>query len=239
MCFSKIVLGDGISQLSKVHKWFVYKELDQAAKAAADFIALSIENSIQQHNICHVALPGGNTPKYCLTYLADKDLPWDKIHWYLGDERCAPKGDAQRNDVMLEKYLWSKITETHVHRIPTEMGAEDAAAAYRDVIAGFDHFDIAFLGIGEDGHTASLFPGNAALDDTRSVIPVYNSPKPPSERVTLSVETLKRVLIRVVLSGGKEKASIVARIKTGEVLPINSLGDIFWYVDEAAVAESI
>ena len=222
-----------------MHKWFVYKEFDHAAKAAADFIALKIETFIQQNNICHVALPGGNTPKYCFTYLADKKLPWNKIHWYLGDERCVPKGHAQRNDVMLEKYFWSKITDTHIYRMPTEKGADEAAAAYRNVIAGFDHFDIAFLGLGEDGHTASLFPANAALDDTRSVIPVYNSPKPPSERVSLSMETLKRTLIRVVLSGGNEKASIIARIKSGEALPINSLGDIYWYVDEAAIAESI
>ena len=222
-----------------MHKWFVYKDLDQAAKAAADFIALKIEMFIQQNNICHVALPGGNTPKYCLTYLADKNLPWDKIHWYLGDERCAAKGDAQRNDVMLEKYLWSKITDSHIYRMPTEMGAEEAAAAYRDVIAGFDHFDIAFLGIGEDGHTASLFPGNAALEDVRSVVPVYHSPKPPGERVSLSVGTLKQTSIRVVLLSGNEKAPIITRIKAGEALPINSLGDIYWYVDEAAVAESI
>ena len=222
-----------------MHKWFIYKDLDQAAKAAADFISIKIEKLIQQNNICHIALPGGNTPKYCLTYLADKNLPWNKIHWYLGDERCVPKGDDLRNDVMLEKYFWSKIADTHIYRMLTENGAKDAAAAYRDVIAGFDHFDIAFLGIGEDGHTASLFPGNAALDDTRSVIPVYKSPKPPSERVSLSVETLKRTSVRVVLSGGNEKASIIARIKTGEPLPINSLGDIYWFVDEAAVSDSI
>jgi len=222
-----------------VHKWFVYKELEQAATAAAEFVADKIEASIQQKNICRVALSGGNTPKYCLAYLADKKLPWEKVHWYLGDERCFPAGHAERNDVMLDKYLWSKITDTHIYRMPTEKGAEEAAAAYRAVIAGFDCFDIAFLGIGEDGHTASLFPANDALDDTRSVVPVYHSPKPPSERVSLSVETLKRTLNRVVLAGGNEKASIIARIKVGEPLPINCLGDIDWYVDEAAVASSI
>lgn len=222
-----------------MHKWFVYKEFKQAAKAAAEFISDKIEASIQQKNICRVALPGGNTPKYCLTYLADKKLPWEKVHWYLGDERFFPAGHAERNDVMLDKYLWSKITDTHIYRIQTEKGVEEAAAAYRDVIAGFDCFDLAFLGIGEDGHTASLFPGNDALGDTRSVIPIYHSPKPPDERVSLSVETLKRTLSRVVLVGGKEKASIIARIKAGEPLPINCLGDIYWFVDEAVVASSI
>lgn len=219
-----------------MHKWFVYKEFDQAAKAAADFIAETIEASLAQKNICHVALPGGSTPKYCLAYLADKKLSWEKVHWYLGDERCLPKGHAERNDVMLEKYLWSKITDTHIYRMPTEKGAEAAAAVYRDVIAEFDCFDLAFLGIGEDGHTASLFPDNDALDDTRPVIPVYHSPKPPSERVSLSVTTLKNALNRIVLVGGNEKAAIIARTKNNEPLPVNCLGDIFWYVDEAAVS---
>ncbi len=222
-----------------MHKWFVYKEFDQAAKAAADFIAHTIEASIQKNNICHVALPGGSTPKYCLTCLADKKLPWEKVHWYLGDERCFPKGHAERNDVMLEKYLWSKISDTHIYRMQAEKGAEAAATAYRDVVAEFDCFDLAFLGLGEDGHTASLFPDNAALGDTRSVIPVYHSPKPPSERVSLSVTTLKSALNRVVLVGGNEKAAVIAQIKNNEPLPVNCLGDIFWYVDEAAVSLAI
>ncbi len=222
-----------------MHKWFVYKGFEQAAQAAAEFIADRIEASIQQKNICHIALPGGNTPKYCLTYLAKKKLPWQKVHWYLGDERCFPAGHVERNDVMLDKYLWSKISGTHIYRMQTEKGAEEAAAVYRDVIDDVGSFDIAFLGLGEDGHTASLFPGNDALGDTRSVVPVYHSPKPPGERVSLSVATLKRTLNRVVLVGGKEKAPIIARIKAGESLPVNCIGDIDWFVDEAAVVSSI
>lgn len=227
------------AKLINMHKWFIYKELDQAAKAAADYIADIIENTLQENDVCHIALPGGNTPKHSLSYLTKKDLPWHKVYWYLGDERCFPKGHAERNDVMLEKYLWSKISSTHVFRMPTELGAEQAAAVYRNVIATFDHFDIAFLGIGEDGHTASLFPGNNALNDARSVIPVYNSPKAPSERVSLSIETLRLALNRIVLVGGIEKSDIIMRIKKGEALPINSLGDIHWYIDEAAVSKHL
>jgi len=221
-----------------MHHWLVYKELETVAKAAADFIAETIEECRQQRGICHIALPGGNTPKYCLAYLAKKKLAWNKIHWYMGDERCFPIGHKERNDVMLEQYLWSKITDTHIYRMPTEKGAEAAATEYRNIIAGFDHFDLAFLGIGEDGHTASLFPSNNALNDTRSVIPVYDSPKPPSDRVSLSIDTLKQALNRVVLASGRDKASIIVRIKKGEPLPINCIGDIYWYVDEAAVSLS-
>ncbi len=207
--------------------------MDLAAKAAADFIAQNIESCIQNKDICHVALPGGNTPIPCLHYLAKKDLPWNKVHWYLGDERCYPAGHAERNDVMLEKHLWSRIGNTHIHRVSAEKGANEAAALYSELISSIECVDIAFLGIGEDGHTASLFPDNKALDDTRPVVPVYNSPKAPDERVSLSVTTLNKAQYRVVLAGGKEKSAILSRIKSGDSLPVNSLGDIDWFIDEA------
>lgn len=218
-----------------MHKWNIYKNMDLAAKAAADFIAQNIESYIQNKDICHVALPGGNTPIPCLQYLAEKGLPWSKVHWYLGDERCYPKGHAERNDVMLEKYLWSHINNTNIHRISAEKGPNEAAALYSELISSIECVDIAFLGIGEDGHTASLFPDNKALDDTRPVVPVYNSPKAPDERVSLSVTTLNKARCRVVLAGGIEKAAILSRIKSGDSLPINCLGGIDWFIDEAAM----
>ena len=235
----KIVLAAGTNRVNAdMHKWFVYKEFDEAAKAAAEFLASNILACIEKKDICHVILSGGNTPPRCLVHLVTKALPWDKIHWYPGDERCVARGHADRNDVMLEKYLWSQLGTTNVHTMPAELGAEKAAAAYRDIIRDIDHFDIAFLGMGEDGHTASLFPGNAALDDNRSVVPVYNSPKPPSERVSLSMNTLRNTNIKMVLAGGDAKAEIINRIKSDEPLPVNCIGDIDWYIDAAAASTS-
>ena len=92
-----------------MHKWFVYDEFEEASIAAADFLAKKIEESLFNNDVCHVALPGGNSPSRCLSYLAKKKIPWQKVHWYLGDERCYPKDHVERNDVMLSKYLWSKI----------------------------------------------------------------------------------------------------------------------------------
>lgn len=221
-----------------MHKWFVYSEFDEASKAAADFIATKIEVSIQEKGISHVVLPGGTTPVICLGYLADKNLQWNRVHWYLGDERCLPQGHAERNDVMLEKYFWSRLSIPNIHLIPAELGADKAAEVYREVISSIDCFDIALLGMGEDGHTASLFPHNRALDDKRSVIPVYDSPKAPSERVSLSINTLKKARCRIVLASGSAKAAVIMRIKKGEALPINSLGDINWYVDKSTVTQA-
>jgi len=222
-----------------MHKWFVSDEFDEASKAAADFLAGHIEACIQQKGVCHVALPGGNTPAHCLSYLAGKKLSWEQINWYLGDERCFPSGHAERNDVMLEKNLWSQISAPHIQRISAELGAEQAAQQYREIVNSIDYFDIIFLGMGEDGHTASLFPGNEALHDTRSVIPVYNSPKEPADRVSLSISTIKKAKCRMVLTGGAAKSDVIRRVKKGESLPINCLGDINWFVDKAALTESV
>lgn len=216
-----------------MHKWNVFLTFDEASKATADFLASKIDECIQQKGICHVILSGGNTPARCLNYLATKALAWNRVHWYLADERCYPQGHTERNDLMLQKNLWERLSNTNIHPIAAELGAEQAAADYRNLIRSIEYFDIAFLGVGEDGHTASLFPGNIALQDTQSVVPVYDSPKPPGERVSLSLGVLRNTPCRVVLAGGAEKAPIISRIKSGESLPITSLGDINWFVDKA------
>ena len=222
-----------------MHEWFVYDEFDAVSKAAAEFLAKKVEICLHDKDVCHVILPGGKTPGSCLRYLANKKLPWQKIHWYLGDERCYPKAHAERNDVMLEKSFWSLLSNTNIHLISAELGAEKAAELYREEITIVDSFDIAFLGMGEDGHTASLFPQNKALADFRSVVPVYHSPKPPSDRVSLSLQTLRDACCRVVLVSGTSKALIIKRIKEGELLPINCIGDINWFIDQDASSHII
>jgi len=218
-----------------MHKWHISKDFEEASQSAAEFIVKKIQQSLQKNNICHIVLPGGKTPAKCLSLLAGEDLPWEKIHWYLGDERCYPLGHEERNDVMLEKNLWSHLAVANVHAIPAELGADVAATLYREDICAIDSFDIAFLGMGEDGHTASLFPGNKALSDSRSVVPVYDSPKEPAERVSLSIVTLRRAATKIVLACGESKAEMLVRIKQGESFPVNSIGDIDWFVDQLAV----
>ncbi|VAW70673.1 6-phosphogluconolactonase, eukaryotic type [hydrothermal vent metagenome] len=218
-----------------MHNWHVYRTFEEASEAAADFLSTQIEKSVNKKNISHVVLPGGNSPQKCLNKVLKKSLPWDKIHWYPGDERCYPQGHNDRNDVMLQNNFWSHINNPHAYRVPAELGAEKAAAMYREIISAIDQFDIVFLGMGEDGHTASLFPDNMALQDMRSVVPVYDSPKPPSERVSLSVNTLKRANCRMVLTGGKGKSGAIKKIRENVLLPVNCIGDINWFVDEAAV----
>ena len=227
----------GISQLISMHHWSIHSSLDVAAKAAANFIAEHIASSIEARGDCHMIVPGGNTPAGCFAALAEKPLAWDKLHCYPGDERCYEAGHAERNDVMIAEHLLSQNASIHFHPMLAELGAEDAAVAYRKTIQGIEQFDIAFLGMGEDGHTASLFPANPALSESASVVAVHNSPKPPADRVSMSMATLQKARLRVVLAAGSSKAEIIARIRAGESLPINQVGDIHWFVDEAAVSK--
>jgi 6-phosphogluconolactonase len=218
-----------------MQNWHIYASPELAAHAAADFIAELIKQSLQQNTVCHVALPGGNTPAKCFHYLAQKNINWKHIHWYLGDERCLPVGHAERNDVMIRQHLWTtiKASDKTIHTIPAELGATEAAAKYAAIINNIT-LDIAFLGMGEDGHTASLFPGNIALNDSHSVVPVFNAPKPPADRVSLGITTLQRAHHRIVLTTGAGKKQAIVQIKNQAGLPVNSIGNIDWFIDAAA-----
>ncbi len=214
----------------------ILPDAESVAQAGADFISDRINTCVSANEVCHVALPGGSTPARCLELLSHKPLPWQKIHWYLGDERCYPVGHEERNDTMIEQQLWSRIqapTENR-HPIPAELGAESAAKHYAELIDGIDRLDIVVLGMGEDGHTASLFPGNSATESAQSVVPVYDAPKPPPERVSLGLTTLQAAQLRIVLVSGGGKREAVARVKQAQPLPINRVGQACWFIDEAA-----
>lgn len=221
-----------------MHQWHVYKSFQLASEAAARFLADKIISCLKNQEQCHVILPGGNTPSYCLTCLSEMDLPWEKIHWYPGDERVCKKNDSQRNDTMLEKNLWSHLPAGHFHSIPTELGIEQAVKKFSDELHNLDQIDIALLGMGDDGHTASLFPGNPALEDSGTIVAVYNSPKPPAERVSFGLSYLAKSKVKMVLAAGESKAEILKSIQQGDDYPVNRIGDIEWFVDKAAMAES-
>lgn len=211
------------------------------ARNAADHLAERITTMLDQQPLCRVALPGGSTPGQMLALLAKATLPWARVHWYLGDERCYPAGHAERNDVMLMQQLWSRIDAPieNRHPIAAELGPEPAAARYTDELAEAGPLDIVVLGMGEDGHTASLFPGNAALSDLRPVVPVYHAPKPPPERVSMGLATLQAAAERVILVAGKAKAATMARVQAGEPLPVNLVGPALWFVDAVAAGSTV
>ena len=216
--------------------WQIAADGEAVAANCADYLVELIRNTLREKEQCHIVLPGGTTPARCLQLLAEKDLPWDKLHWYPGDERCYPVGHSERNDVMIVQQLLSSHPEfiDHLHPMPAELGAESGAATYARQINDIQSFDIVVSGMGEDGHTASLFPDNPALDDPRIVAPVFNAPKPPSERVSLSLGILRAAREKIVIATGSGKADAISQIKNGAPLPVAMLDAQKWFVDEAA-----
>ena len=215
----------------------IFKDSEAVAQAAADYVFERINNCISEKGQCHVVLPGGTTPARCLELLADMSLPWAAIHWYPGDERCYPVGHAERNDSMIIDKLFSRHPEAekNFHPIPAELGPEQGAENYAVILDATGGMDIVVLGMGEDGHTASLFPDNIALERKSSAVPVYDSPKPPDERVSIGLNMLKNAGESIVIATGKGKREALKKLSEGEILPVGLIEPDAWFVDEDAV----
>jgi 6-phosphogluconolactonase len=219
--------------------------------AAQEFHRLA-ESAVQERGRFSVALSGGNTPRAIYSLLASehKELPWDRIHVFFGDERHVPPDHADSNFRMASESLLSKvpIPEKNVHRIHAELDAEAAAAEYDQQIVNFFHlnnhdwprFDLIFLGIGEDGHTASLFPGSKALTETSRRVMANWVEKFGTFRITLTVPVLNHSAEVVFLVSGGDKAQILNQVlRPGArkfpaqyVHPEN--GRLLWLVDQDA-----
>lgn len=202
-------------------QWFdTEADVRQAARAA---IAAAAAEAIRARGVFHVVLAGGSTPRAVYQSLRDLPTRWDAWHVYFGDERVLPADDPERNSTMAAA-AWLDhvpIPAAQIHVIPAERGLNDAVAAYRALLAGVGTFDLVLLGLGEDGHTASLFPGHAwgAGADAPDVLAVEDAPKPPPRRVSLSAQRLSRARQVLFLVTGPAKREAVARWKRGENIP--------------------
>jgi 6-phosphogluconolactonase len=162
--------------------------------------------------IVHLALAGGSTPQRAFELLGGLRSDWSGVHLWYGDERCVPEGDDDANHTMASRAL--DAPGATWHRIRGELGPDAAAAAYAEELAGVT-LDLTLLGMGEDGHTASLFPGNPALDADGIAVGVRGSPKPPPERVSLSLDFLNAAGRIVLLVTGERKRDALARVLAG------------------------
>jgi len=214
----------------------VFPDADTLAAEVARQVIIECEQAIAERGIFHWVLAGGNTPKKCYALLRDAEVDWSRVHVWFGDERCLPMGDAERNDVMADAALLSHVPvpSAQIHRIPAEFGPEDAAEAYAVLLNDAPSMNLILLGMGEDGHTASLFPDNPALDDERLAVPVFHAPKPPPERVSMGYSVLKQARKRIVMVAGEGKRDALQLVQRGESLPVARLAACEWYVDEAA-----
>jgi len=193
-----------------------------------------------------VSLAGGNTPMKIYEELADEKLDWSHVHFFWGDERCVPIDDAGNSYGQTKKVLFDKIGTTNIHRVNTDLLPASAATHYAhtlkffaDAPLDFPRFDLVLLGLGEDGHIASLFP-NSPVDIEEPVIAVTaNYQDRPANRVTLTEKVFNEAREIWFLVAGKNKAEILNKVIDGErnlelypaqrIQPIN--GNLIWWVD--------
>ncbi len=210
-------------------------------RTLADTLERLAASAIAMHGRFHLVLAGGTTPRTLYEELAHRGAGDDKWHIWYGDERCLPSDHPERNSVMAES-AWlaaSRIPPANRRPIPAELGAAEAAACYAGWMQDVAEFDVVLLGMGEDGHTASLFPGHDWGDapDSPGVLAVFDAPKPPPERISLSAARLNRSrhVWFVVTGAGKREALL--RWKRGEKLPVSvvrgRLETVAW-LDQAA-----
>ncbi|MGD2020381.1 MAG: 6-phosphogluconolactonase [Thiohalocapsa sp.] len=198
----------------------VLDDADAVAAATAQIVLDAAAEAIAARGAFRLVLAGGSTPEAAYRLLADAKAQWPSWHLYYGDERCLPADSPERNSRIVDEAWLARVTvpREQVHVIPTEQGAEAAAAAYEPVVDAALPFDLVLLGMGEDGHTASLFPGHEVRPGPM-VMAVHGAPKPPSDRVSLTPSALCRCRRMLVLVTGTAKRPAIMRWRDGEGLP--------------------
>jgi 6-phosphogluconolactonase len=197
-------------------------DADAVAGRAAAEIVRRLQSAREERGIAHLALSGGTTPGRTYELLAEEMSDWEAVEVWFADERCVGADDEQSNYRLASETLLgpARIPPERVHRMEGELGAEQGAARYARAlqahVASREHdlpvLDVIVLGIGPDGHVASLFPGAPALDaGARELcLPVHDSPKPPPERITLSLAVLRAARRCLLLATSAEKSDAVA-----------------------------
>ncbi|MDX8391720.1 MAG: 6-phosphogluconolactonase [Mariprofundaceae bacterium] len=217
----------------------VFADADALGLFAAELTAKTAAQAIAARGVFHLVLAGGNTPRICYQKLREMDVDWSRVQIWFGDERCLPIGDSDRNDTMADETLLSHVTipSAQVHRMHAELGPDKAAEAYTSLLHDAPAMDMVHLGMGEDGHTASLFPGHATLADAGLAVTEFDSPKMPPERVSMGLTVLNAARQKLILAAGAGKYDVLKRIRAGEMLPVAMIEDALWFIDQAASGE--
>jgi len=223
-------------------EWTVFSDATALAEGAANRINQLAAEAIVQRGCFRIVLAGGRTPEICYRELSKLDSQWSKWHLFLGDERFLPPLSHDLNSQMITRSLLSSvpIPESQINFMDTAAAAEKCAAAYQKLIEAALPFDLVVLGVGEDGHTASLFPGACEPPDVAESFVVYDAPKPPATRLTLSTACLSKNRNLMFLVSGSDKQDALKGISAGEELPVTQISSEsrpeFW-VDQAAAGD--
>lgn len=221
-------------------------------QAAAEYFAACYQVAVEAHGRFSVALAGGSTPRALYVLLARDGaalgIDWAKVHFFWGDERCVPPDHTDSNYRMAFEALLQPVNvpEANIHRMRGELAPAEAAAAYDHalrVFGGADfHFDLVLLGMGDDGHTASLFPHTAALNVTEGLAVENYVPRMDTWRITLTAPAINRAAHVAFLVTGNAKADVLKAVLEGPANPAElpsqmirpTQGELVWFLDDAA-----
>ncbi len=235
----------------------IFKDSEKLSQHAANIFSAQAAQAINERNRFLVALNGGSTPTHLFQLLATEyreKIEWAKVHIFWGDERCVPPDDAgssygQARDVLLRHV---PIPDSNIHRIKGDLEPAEASKDYSLTLSGFaspllavPRFDLVYLGMGEDGHTASLFPGSP-VDVTEATLPVTaHYQDRPANRVTLTQRVFNQAHMIVFMATGEKKAVTLAEVLSDrynpELYPAQRIdpkdGELIWLVDEDAAGK--
>jgi len=230
----------------------IYSDKNEVAVQFASYFATLVKD----HGTFHVALSGGSTPKLIFDVLATEygaAIDWSQIHFYWGDERCVPPTDEQSNFKMTLEHLFSKIDvpKKNIHRILGENQPQGEAMRYAnlleinlDRVHDIPQFDLVLLGMGDDGHTASIFPHEIALWDAADHCTVATHPDSGQKRISINgkvINKAKEVIFLVTGAGKAQKVKEIHQKQNGykqypAALVAPESGKLTWFMDEAAAA---
>ena len=205
-----------------------------------------------------ICLSGGSTPQALYEKLAADPyrgrLPWDRLYWFFGDERFVPHDDADSNYRMAREALLdhAPVPPANVMPIAGTGSPERAAADYQALLSAYygsqaldmsrPLFDVTFMGLGEDGHTASLFPGNPALEETQKWVTAVTDPSVKQKRINLTYPALACSDVMAFLVAGEGKRAVLKRVLSGDrsapAARATAIGELIWFVDDAALGNS-
>ena len=213
----------------------------------AEFVVLATAEEVAESAAAEIAeglragartlvLTGGTSPRRCYELLSELDVEWGRVSILFGDERCVPPLDPESNYRMAKESLLDRVHPATVYRIPAELGPDEGADLYAEVVANSTPLDIVLLGVGEDGHVNSLFPGHKALKSEALTVGIHDSPKPPPQRVTMTFEAIRDAGRVIIIATGAGKAEAIAMARRGET-PSGMIAGARWLIDRAAAGE--
>ncbi|HVX66895.1 MAG TPA: 6-phosphogluconolactonase, partial [Bryobacteraceae bacterium] len=221
-------------------------------EACAGYVTEKLAAALAVRGYATLAISGGSSPKPMFARLASAELPWDRVHVFWVDERAVPPDDSESNYRLAHETLLSKVAipATNVHRIRAELVPEEAAREYEREIRGFFRlghgqmpaFDVMHRGMGPDAHTASLFPGEALIEDRAGLVAAVYAEKKQQWRITLLPGPLLAARETVMLVAGGDKAEPLRAVLEGPIDPVHfpaqlmpqGAPSVAWFLDEAA-----